>query len=173
MLLKNCSFNCKLISLAAGQRRPAKYQCWLAQIVLILASLNSSGCDGAKESNLIQVNGRVTKAGMPLHVEGYDVGIGAVRVAFHLIQNGETASSAFEDTAADEKGYFKVRDGLPAGKYRIVIEQWDPHPVIDRLKGRFNRLNSRIVRTVSHEEGYVEIDLADEVSVSDGNQIDF
>ncbi|MDC0934910.1 carboxypeptidase-like regulatory domain-containing protein [Pirellulales bacterium] len=134
---------------------------WLSAVALVLVA----GCGGEpKDPNRVYVTGRVTSAGTPLQVEGYDVRIGAVRVALHAIKNGKTEESPADETAADEEGNFKFRLGVPPGEYRIVVEQWDPHPSVEKLRGTFNQYRSPIVRTISQEKSVLEIDIAEEVA---------
>ena len=49
--------------------------------------------------------------------------------------------------------------GLPPGKYRIAVRQWDPYPDTDKLGGKFDAQNSPIVREITGEEDIV-IDLS-------------
>jgi hypothetical protein len=50
-------------------------------------------------------------------------------------------------------------NGLPAGKYRIVVRQWDPFPDFDRLGGRFDEQNSPIIREIT-EDTEINIDVS-------------
>ena len=62
-------------------------------------------------------------------------------------------------THADENGAFKMAgrlgNGLPPGKYRIAVRQWDPFPQTDRLGGKFGEKSTRIVREVTGKEEIV------------------
>ena len=61
--------------------------------------------------------------------------------------------------AADEEGNFDLPGGMPAGKYRVVVRQWEPYPQIDKLKGRFAEENSPLVVEVDGKTP-LQIDLA-------------
>lgn len=132
-------------------------------LIFAVALCVMAGCSGEKRNpDLVYVEGHVTSAGEPLQVEGYDVGIGAVRVAMHRIKNGKASKNPTDETAANPEGNFKFRQGFKPGEYLVVIEQWDPHPSLDRLKGKFNASRSPIVRTINHDQNFLEIDVAKE-----------
>ncbi len=48
---------------------------------------------------------------------------------------------------------------IPAGKYRVVVEQWEPYPDVDRLQGKFNQQNSRVTREIVESTQELEVDL--------------
>ena len=73
-------------------------------------------------------------------------------VTLHFIPLGadDRPSGEYESAQADEDGAFRVLgptgEGLPPGRYRIAVYQWDPYPDTDRLEGRFDDEHSQIVR---------------------------
>jgi hypothetical protein len=86
-----------------------------------------------------------------------------VRVEFvALDHSGKETGTPPEGTIADDEGHFDLPGpdgtGLPPGKYRIGVRQWDPYPNLDQLKGRFDAKTSPIVRDVTGDE--IIIDLA-------------
>jgi hypothetical protein len=120
-----------------------------------------AGCSSdTTEPGKIIVSGRVTNAGEPLHVEGRDVGIGVVRIAFYQIKDGKQRAAESAYASADVEGRFQLGDGIDSGEYRISIEQWDPYPNVDRLKGKFNAKNSPIVHTFNENE-QLELDISE------------
>lgn len=123
-----------------------------------LVCLATGGC-GSGGGETVQAKGRVTDAGKPLEVQGRDVGIGVVRIEFYRIGEDGKQATEPETAVADEDGYFDLpgRDGhgIPPGKYRIAVRQWDPLPDVDRLGGRFDAQHSPIIREVTGREDIV------------------
>jgi hypothetical protein len=129
-----------------------RISCCLITIVLV-------GCGGGPKDDSVPVRGQVTNAGAPLKVNRPDVGLGYVEVHFYRIADDGSVSTDPADAAVDESGNFTVRGrdghGLPPGKYRITVRQLDPAPDNDKLQGRFNLKNSKIVRDVSPDQEIV------------------
>jgi len=123
-------------------------------VCLVLPLLFIVGC--GKGEHVVKVKGQVTNAGKPLQVAGRDIGLGMVQVEFVRIgEDGQPVGNR-EGAVADDDGRFEIygRDGagIPPGKYRIAVRQWDPYPQHDKLDGRFAAGNSTIVREVSGNE---------------------
>jgi len=128
-------------------------------VIAILAMAAIPGCSrsarGIKET-AVPVKGRVTNAGQPLKISNPMVGW--VEVAFIEIKGEGREAKAGEifTTHADESGAFamagRLGNGLPPGKYRIAVRQWDPFPQTDKLGGKFGAKNTPIVREVTGKE---------------------
>lgn len=73
-----------------------------------------------------------------------------VLVRFYRIGDDGQQSTDPEEAAVDAEGNLEVPgaagSGIPPGKYRIVVRQWDPYPQVDRLNGKFDEKNSQIIR---------------------------
>ncbi len=123
--------------------------------IATLGCLLAIGCGKAPSENLVQVNGRLTNAGQPLKVQRQDVGLGLIQLEFYRL-DGQKQSTDPETAHLDEHGHFTVPGrtghGIPPGKYRVAVRQWDPYPDFDRLKGRFDAEHSPIIRQVSGRE---------------------
>ena len=123
-----------------------------------LLCLAATGCGGSGERT-VSARGKVTDAGRPLEVKGRDLGLGTVVVQFYRIGQDGRQSTDPEEAQVDADGNFKVPgrrgDGIPPGRYRIAVRQWDPYPQVDRLKGRFDERNSPIIREIAGEEDIV------------------
>ncbi len=119
------------------------------------------GCTATKKlPNRVKVVGRVTSGGAPLHVERRDIGLGMVTIGFFpIVEDGPLVEAT--SAQADAEGNFEVIDGLEPGKYLISVRQWDPYPQIDRLQGRFDERNSKIIRDFSGDEAELVIDVSD------------
>ncbi len=135
------------------------------RLAILLSGLSLAGCGGSGEE-VVPARGRVLLNGEPLQVRGRDVGLGSVKVEFYRLGEEGAPSDAPEGMVVDERGYFELpgRDGrgIPPGKYRVAVYQYDPHPE-DKLGGRFGKDNSPIVVEVSGKE-----DLAIELSEYEG-----
>ena len=117
------------------------------------------------EGEVVIVRGKVTEGGRPLQVARADVGAGWVQVLF-LRDTGSGAranSNETYSTKADDSGAFELKgrfgNGIPPGKYRIAVRQWDPYPDRDRLEGRFSERETSLVRNVDGNAP-IEIDLS-------------
>jgi len=127
-----------------------------------LLCLATTGCGGGGERT-VSARGKVTDAGRPLLVKDRDLGLGTVVVQFYRIgddpKGAGRQSTDPEEAEVDADGNFKVPgrsgDGIPPGRYRIAVRQWDPYPQVDRLKGRFDEKNSPIIREITGEEDIV------------------
>lgn len=120
----------------------------------------ASGCTSNEHQlpNRVMVHGRVTDGGQPLHVEGRHLGLGAVTIGFCPMEDGPLVEAT--SAQADPEGYFEVIDGLEPGKYLVTVRQWDPYPQIDRLQGRLDQRNSKIIREFSGDEAELIIDVS-------------
>lgn len=159
---------------AEGRKRPGS--CWspsrmgcagvnrtLRCLTLLLATLPLFvGCGGGDAEETVTARGRLTNAGQPLTVQGMDVGIGMIQVEFYRIGPDGKQLETPETATVDADGYFNVTGrggGLPPGKYKIAVRQWDPYPQVDKLQGRFDAQNSPIVREITGD-GDLLIDLS-------------
>jgi hypothetical protein len=126
-----------------------------------LVTLLLTGCGGKAKDDSVPVRGKVTNAGAPLKVNRPDVGLGYVELHFHRINADGSVSTDPADAAVEESGNFTVRGrdgrGLPPGKYKITVRQLDPAPANDKLQGRFDLKNSRIVREVGDQEIMIDV----------------
>ena len=141
---------------------------WTAGVFgLILCGLSAVGC-GPKmpdEGPVVVIQGRLTNAGEPLTVKGREIGLGFVELRFCKYE-GEGKPVARNDifpAQADASGNFKLLGrfgrGIPPGKYRIAVRQWDPYPQHDDLGGKFDEQHSPIIRDINRNES-LEIDLS-------------
>ncbi len=118
----------------------------------------AAGCGGGGERT-VAVRGKVTDNGWPLQVADRDLGLGMVLVQFYGIGDDGQQSTDPEEAEVDAEGNFEVAgragSGIPPGKYRIAVRQWDPYETVDRLNGRFDEENSQIIREITGEEEIV------------------
>jgi len=126
----------------------------------LVATLSVAGCGGPQDGP-VPVSGKVTNAGKLLEVKGRELGLGYVELHFYRVRDDGSVDPDPADAAVEESGEFTVRgrdgSGLPRGKYKITVRQLDPAPDHDKLQGRFNRKNSRIVREVTGEEIVIDV----------------
>jgi len=110
------------------------------------------GC--GKKSNLITVTGGVLHNGRPLALSKN----GYVQVT---LQPDLEPDRPFTPRLAEcdkQTGKFEIRD-VPAGKYRVGIQQFDPDPTSDKLNGAFRAETGKIVRDLDGKTP-IDIDLA-------------
>jgi len=125
--------------------------------ICLLAVICFSGCDrDYRVTGTVKLTGRVTDGGEPLQVEGREMGLGMITIGFC---NNDADRIQVDSAQIDDDGNFELIDGIVPGTYVITVKQWDPFPQVDRLKGRFNERNSKIVREIS-ETSELVIDLS-------------
>jgi hypothetical protein len=129
---------------------------WPALLCLVVA-----GCGGGEKT--VPVRGRVHSAGEPLHVKGRDIGLGMVQIQFYRLDEDGQQSTITAEAVANADGRFDAPGrqgrGIPPGKYRIAVRQWDPYPQVDKLQGKFDEKRSRVVREIPGE-GDLDIDVS-------------
>ncbi|HLW65629.1 MAG TPA: hypothetical protein VKS79_09945 [Gemmataceae bacterium] len=131
--------------------------CWFTMLVLALGAggCNRSGASGEKKS---VVKGRITNAGNVIPVKPM---VGIFKVRFYRMQEGADDKTAdpFDAVVDTQTGNFEVKGadgkGIPGGKYRIAIQQFDTFPpspeqadTVDAFKGKFAPGKSPIIRDV-------------------------
>ena len=135
-----------------------------------------AGCSsGPKEGPVVLVTGKLTNNGVPLEVKG-----GGVEVVFSEYMDAGKRPSPGRifnaNVAAD--GSFKLPGrfgrGIPLGKYRIGVHQWEPVEQkpgakmpkgmsakgTDLLQGKFDDTTSPIVREITEKDKTIEIDIS-------------
>jgi hypothetical protein len=120
---------------------------WLVVAVTVFV-----GC--GKKINTVTVTGSVVRNGQPLPLSKN----GYVQVT---VQPDVDPDKAFTPRIAEcdkATGKFEIRD-LPAGKYKVGIQQFDPDPTTDKLKGAFYVDTSKIIRDLDGKTP-LDIDLA-------------
>ena len=130
--------------------------CALLGSVLFVA-----GCSGKKHKT-VKVSGRLTKGGAALKVPAM---VGMVQLVFYPEPEGARpndpvqAQLAAYYARADEDGNFTVPDGLPPGKYIIVVRHLESGPQgKDSLQDRFSFKNTKIVEEIN-EDRVLDIEL--------------
>ncbi len=123
---------------------------------LLLALL--AGCQSGMKK--FKVTGKVTKGGNVLKVRPV---IGRVRIQFDPVDAALKEQIGKIDAIVKEDGTFTVvggdHKGLPPGKYKIYVYQYEEFPKNDLLKGAFGEGKSPLVREVTGNKDHFEIDL--------------
>jgi hypothetical protein len=114
--------------------------------------LTLTGCSG---ETLVEAKGKVTYRGAPIKLGPRGV-LEVSLIPEQHDERGEYTSFTAEVNYAD--GAFEVPGKVPPGKYRISVQQLDPYPMNDKLKGAFHMDRSPIVREVTGEP--IEIDVS-------------
>ncbi len=119
---------------------------------LTLGLLLVAGTPGCAPTN-VTVTGTVLQGGQPL------VQSPTGRILVTLVPDvpggsGNNSSVGYPDAT----GKFEVLN-VPRGKYRVVIEQFDPNPMTDKLAGAFSLAKTKLTCVVDGKTPVV-IDLA-------------
>ena len=138
-----------------------------------------AGCSkGPKEGPVALVTGKLTNNGVPLEVKKGPGG-GGVEIVFGEYTEGGKRPDPGKifSASVDADGSFKLAGrfgrGIPLGKYRIGVHQWEPverkpgtkmpkgvsAKGVDLLQGKFDDLTSPIVREVTDKNKTFDIDL--------------
>ncbi|MGQ9576189.1 MAG: hypothetical protein ACUVUC_12805 [Thermoguttaceae bacterium] len=131
---------------------------------LVLLGPWAAGCRrGPREGKVVIVRGKVVDAGQP--IQGLQAkpdpknpygGYLEVRFLKYDEKGKRVAGADTYSARADPTGAFELKGrfqrGIPPGKYRIGVHLWDKYPEKDRLKGKFEDVDSPIVREVTGQE---------------------
>jgi hypothetical protein len=120
---------------------------WLLGIVL---TLSLTGC----APKLVTVTGTVLNNSQPIQVSQ----TGSVLVTL-VPDVPEGSPYTTYPGRLDATGKFEILE-VPPGKYKVAVEQNDPLPGDDKLKGKFSAKNTTIRREVIDEKTPLTIDLA-------------
>ena len=121
-------------------------------MLVLFAGLLFVGCGGGSAEKVVTVQGTITSGGQPLTVAGEEAGLGYVQVQFFRIDDaGVQSTDPASARVSTSDGSFELAghggQGIPPGKYRVAVRQWDPYPE-DKLQGKFDETNSPILRTI-------------------------
>ena len=109
------------------------------------------------------VKGKLLNNGTPLTVQYKASGAGWVELRFYPVDAAGNIGELHYQAGVMDDGSFNVpgpsNNGLPPGKYRIVVRQWDPYPEIDKLGGKYDETHSPLTRDFSGASA-LELDLA-------------
>jgi hypothetical protein len=125
---------------------------WMLLTLTSCLLLGLAGC--AKPVKKVAIQGAITQNGKPVTTSSR----GFVQVIFYpgdaTVQNATSVPAVVDS----QKGTYEV-SAIPVGKYKVAVQQLDPAPATDKLKGAFNATNTKIVRDIT-ADGKVDIDLA-------------
>jgi len=85
--------------------------------------------------------------GQPLQVAQREIGVGQVAIEFIPAEPAGPAPQTY-GAQADAAGKFSLPGGIPPGKYKIAVHQWDPYPNVDKLQGAFSKEKTPLVREI-------------------------
>jgi hypothetical protein len=101
----------------------------------------------------VTVTGKVTSGGQPVQLSP----TGALQVTlFPAVEPPEGITTY--PAHCDPTGAFVV-ENVPPGSYKVIVEQLDPTPQVDKLGGAFSMNNTKITREVDGKTP-LAIDLA-------------
>jgi hypothetical protein len=106
----------------------------------------------------LNVKGKVTSAGQTILLDEKLAAAKAARLQLRFLRVDEKSGANFSETAfAEPDGTFKAR--LPKGKYRIAVGYY-PDGREDKLGGKFDERNSKILRDVTTEGQGIDLDVS-------------
>jgi hypothetical protein len=120
----------------------------------VACALLLTGC----AEKLVTVKGTVLQNQKPLEVGP----TGSVLVTLVPDVPPGTPYTMYPGRADPATGNFQIDEQVRPGKYKIAVEQNDPLPGDDKLKGKFSAQNTTIIREVVDEKTHLTIDLAKE-----------
>lgn len=122
---------------------------WALSIGMIAALSLSLGCNQQRK---VTVTGSVVQGGKAIACSA----TGYVQVT--LMPDVGSQEYTTRQARCENDGSFKIVE-VPPGKYKIGVEQWDPNPQIDKLKGAFRVGDSKVIRDIDGKTP-LAIDLA-------------
>ena len=106
------------------------------------------------------ISGTITKGGQPLQWKS-DSGVLAV---LFVPLDRDKDQNVYRAMQTDSKTGAYAITGIPAGSYRVSIQQMDPYPTHDLLGFALGLQNSPILRDVKYNNDVIDIDLAEHVA---------
>lgn len=128
---------------------PNSVSTWLLGVA---CALLLTGCG----ERLVTVKGTVLNNGQPLAIGP----TGSVLVTLVPDVPPGTPFTTYPGRADPATGNFQIDEQVRPGKYKVAVEQNDPLPGDDKLKGKFSPQNTTITREVVDEKTPLTIDLA-------------
>lgn len=116
----------------------------MRQFVLLFALLALTGCGGPKGPVTVSCEGTLLKNGQPLQVAQREIGVGQVTLEFIPVDDTGPAPQPY-GAHVDAAGKFSMPGGIPPGKYKVVVRQWDPFDTVDRLQGAYAKDKTPLV----------------------------
>jgi hypothetical protein len=124
-----------------------------AGLLVASGALLVAGCTPAGPAKH-DVTGRVTNKGEPMkvrEVNGQKVG----RLRVWLAKADAPPPVEEHDAVVEPDGSFSIKGplGVPAGKYKVCVTWQDDYPTgADKLGGKFNQQNTKVVREIPSKE---------------------
>ena len=123
----------------------------------VLLLFASAGCGGNSGPVTVACEGTLLLNGKPLEVAKREIGVGQVAIEFIPID--AAANRETYGAQADAAGKFSLPGGLPPGKYKVAVHQWDPYPTVDKLQGKFAKERTPLVREIDGKKA-IDIELS-------------
>jgi hypothetical protein len=106
-----------------------------------------AGCGGPVGPVTVSCEGTLLKDGQPLQVDKREIGVGQVTLEFIPVGDTGPAPQTY-GAQADAAGKFSLPGGVPPGKYKVAVRQWDPYPDNDKLQGAFSKEKTPLIREI-------------------------
>ena len=116
-------------------------------LTLLLLLCAFAGCGDPSRPQTVACEGTLLMNGQPLQVAQREIGVGQVAIEFIPAEPAGPAPQTY-GAQADAAGKFSLPGGIPPGKYKIAVHQWDPYPNVDKLQGAFSKEKTPLVREI-------------------------
>jgi hypothetical protein len=116
-------------------------------LALSTFAIITSGCAGPTGPVTVNCDGTLLKDGQPLEVANREIGVGQVTLEFIPVEATGPAPQTY-GAQADAAGKFSLPGGVPPGKYKVAVRQWDPYPDNDKLQGAFAKEKTPLIREI-------------------------
>ncbi len=121
------------------------------RLLFPILAVSLLACFGCGES-VSTVQGTLTDGGEALQVSDQ----GDIQIHFIQEENGQLTGQTYM-TSVDSTGHFQAE--VPEGSYRVAIQQLDPYPNVDKLKGKFDQKKTPIKQSIKSGDN-LDIDLS-------------
>ncbi len=109
--------------------------------VFTIAILLLTGCEHSDPV----IKGKVTNDGQALQVSDQ----GDIQIEFIQEEAGSLTGQAFMASLEPDGSYELT---VPPGDYRVAVQQLDPYPNVDKLKGKFDQQKTPIKKKLQGDE---------------------
>ena len=124
----------------------------------LLLCLFFTACTSSSGPVTVSCSGTLLKDGQPLAVANEEIGLGMVSLEFIPIETAKPTTERY-GVKVNKDGTFSRPDGIPPGKYKIAVWQWDPYPNVDKLQGAFAEEKTPLIRMIDGKSP-LEIELS-------------
>jgi len=121
-------------------------------VVMLAGLLLTAGCEG----NKVKPNGKVVRGGQPFTLSDKGVFV----IAFTAVDE-KSPNAPMYNAETKPDGTFTIigpeRKGIPPGKYKAIVQAFDPYPTKDLLAGKYTAGTTQLVVDVGKDEVVLDV----------------